>query len=277
MFCNRCGSEMPDCAKFCFACGQAQQEVTPTLPNETLENETTYAPFVFRLLCSSFVFAACIFDFSQLAIQKAPAINYLRPILLAVVGLWIAYAARHAWSSLLRQEAALGSVSLQKHKKIRKPAIIIGLVFLSIAGLFGYRIGESRFELKTLNIDLAEYRTLGDNVSKFRSRAGATVSDYIQMYETIEGDTNALDRNVSKLIPELSKYKNDFPEYSTQTEQSIRNVENTRRRLALIHQQIELAKKLKRVEDTEQSSAWKEEMIPLLEQEDKLDQSAVKP
>ena len=240
------------------------------------ETETIYAPFIFRLLCSAFFFAACIFDFSQLAIQKATPAHYFRPLVFGAVALWATYAARRSWSSLRGAEPTVVNKLHQSQKQIRITTILMGALLLAIAALFGYLIGKNRLQLQTLNNDLAEYRVLGDSISKARSHPGTTVSDYLQMYIAIEDDTNALDRNISRLLPELSRYLSDFPEFSSHTEHSIQNVEITRRRILLLHQQIETAKRLQSLDANDQLTQWRTDMLPLLEQEEKLDEPTTK-
>ena len=141
------------------------------------------------------------------------------------------------------------------------------------AVFFGWLIGKDRHPLQVLDNDLTEYRTIGDRISKARSNPTQTIIAYVQMYELIEHDVMMLDNNTLKLTRELAEYDSDFPEFHTETQKSITNVSNTKQRMALLKKQIAVAKKLATIESSEQGNIWTNEMLPLLEGEDKLDAS----
>jgi precorrin-6B methylase 1 len=124
-----------------------------------------------------------------------------------------------------------------------------------------------------LDQDLAQYSAIGDKISKARNAAGDTITDYVRMYESIETDVVALQTCSSRLIGELGDYDIEFPEYHAQTAKSIANISKTQRRMVLLTKQISVAKKVKSMESDEQKAAWLGELVPLAQEEDKLDEN----
>lgn len=94
-----------------------------------------------------------------------------------------------------------------------------------------------------------------------------------RMYESIETSVVALQSCSSRLIGELGDYDIEFPEYHAQTAKSIVTVSKTQRRMVLLMKQIGVAKKVKTMGSDEQKAAWFGELLPLAQEEDKLDEN----
>jgi hypothetical protein len=272
LFCNHCGTENSEYAKFCFSCGQPQvvASTDAAVHKEPLP-PTPYSSFVLRLLVGLFLLAAAVFDFCQLALQRAPHPQFVRPLLTTAFALGILFVAKQSWAVVLSREQPTDRKLHKKHRRTIKYSVLIGILFILGAILFGWLIGKDRQQLQALEKDLAEYASIGGRISRARENPGKTIPDYVQMYISIESDVTTLAGTTSRLIRELGEYDADFPEFHAQTQRSTKNVSDTQRRMLLLGKQIAVAKKLKVVEDPEQRSIWISEMQPILEQEEQLD------
>lgn len=272
MFCNHCGTENSEYANFCFSCGQSQAVAgTDVAADKQPLSPPPYSSFVFRLLVGLFLLAAAVFDFCQLALQRAPHIHFVRPLLTTAFALGILFLAKQSWTVIHSLEPATDNGFKKKHRRTIKYAVLIGISLVLGAVLFGWLIGKNRQQLQALDRDLAEYASIGERISRARENPGKTIPDYVQMYISIESDVITLESTTSRLIRELGEYDADFPEFHAQTQQSTKNVSVTQRRMLLLEKQIAVVKKVKIAEDPERRSVWINEMQPLLEQEEQLD------
>jgi hypothetical protein len=272
MFCTHCGTENPEYAKFCFSCGQPQAgKAAAAAPQNEFLLPPLYSPFVFRLLLGLFLLAGAVFDYCQLVLQHASSAPFVRPLLIGALALGALFLAKRSWAVIRSQEPAIDSGLKKKHRRTIKYAVLIGAFLVLGAVLFGWLIGKNRQQLQALDKDLAEYKKIGERISRSRENPGKTIPDYVQMYSSIEIDVIALESTTSRLIRELGAYDVDFPEFHAQTQESAKNVSVTQRRMLLLEKQIAVAKKLKIAEDPEQRSVWISEMRPLLEQGEQLD------
>jgi zinc-ribbon domain len=275
MFCNHCGAENPEYAKFCFACGQAN-----TLPPVALESASAFSPeysaFIVRLLLGVFLIAIAIFDLCQLAMQHASGARWARPLFLSIAGIALLSWCKRSWKTIILREVSVDQASKKNHRTLRY-AFGIGLTVFLAAGCFGILIGKNRQELQVLNRDLGEYAKIGDRISTARNNVGRHIPDFVQMYESIERDVAQLGDVSSRLALELADYDADFPEFHAQTQKSLTNVSTTNRRMALLKKQIAVARKVAELDPVGQVAVWRTEMLPILEQEDKLDSAKTEP
>ncbi len=269
--CQSCGAKNPEYAQFCYSCGAQQtQTLAPVSGTVAASAAPIYSGVVLQLMLSLFLLAVAVFDACQWATQDGSPANFFRPALigLAAVGLFIA--ARRSWATRI-SPAMIDDTSKQNKRKIITVTVTIGTLLLCTAVLFGWLIGKSRKQLRVLDADLAQYSAIGDKISKGRNEAGNTIADYVRMFESIEPDVVALQSCSSRLLGELGDYDIEFPEYHAQTTKSIANISKTQRRMGLLMKQIGVAEKVKTMEPDEQKAAWLGELVPLAQEEDKLD------
>jgi len=269
--CQSCGAKNPEYAQFCYSCGvQQAQTLSPASTTVAAPATSTYSGVVLWLMLSQFLLAVAVFDACQWATQGGPAANFFRPALMGLVAVGLSIAARRSWATSF---STAGGASARNKRKIITVTITIGTLLLCTAALFGALIGKSRKQLRALDVDLAQYAAIGDRISKARNGAGDTIADWVRMYESIEPEVVALQSCSSRLIVELRDYDIEFPEYHSQTESSIANISKTQRRMVLLVKQINVAEKVKTMESDEQKAAWLSELLPLAQEEDKLDNS----
>jgi zinc ribbon protein len=273
MFCSHCGAENPEDAKFCSSCGQPQAvKTTESTPQQREPAPPPqYSQFIFRLLLSLFLLSAAVFDCWQLAMLRVGGANFVRPLVIGLVAIYVLSAAKSSWMVILSQEPTSDNEMRTKHKRTIRYAVVTGILLFSCAVLFGWLIGKSRRQLQALDRDLSEYADLNHRISKARNNPGKTIPDFVQTYASIENDVITLNNNASRLKNELTEYDNDFPEFHAQTQKSIQNVVTTQLHMNLLLKEIGVAKQLKSTEASEQDSLWTSEMLPLFDQEDQLD------
>ena len=268
--CQSCGARNPGYAQFCQSCGARQtQTLAPVSTAIAVSAAPIYSGVVLRLMLSLFVLGAAVFDACQWAWQGGSPANLFRPTLLGVAAVGLVITTKRSWAESFGPSTA-GETTLRNKRHIITVTATIGTLLLCTAILFGWLIGKNRKQLRALDVDLAEYSAIGDKISKARTEAGDTIADYVRMYESIEKDVVALQSCSSRLIGELRDYDSDFPEFHTQTAKSIANISQTQQRTVLLMKQIDIAKKVKTMESDEQKAVWLAELVPLAQEEDKL-------
>jgi hypothetical protein len=271
--CQSCGAKNPKYAQFCYSCGTHQtRTLAPVFDTVAASAAPIYSGVVLWLMLGLFLLAVAVFDACQWAMQNGPPADFFRPALIGLAAVGLVVAARRSWARSFSPPTA-GENSARNKRQIITVTVTIGILLLCTATLFGWLIGKNRKQLRALNVDLAQYSAIGDKISKARNEAGDTIADYVRMYESIEPDVVALQSCSSRLIGELGDYDTEFPEYHAQTAKSIANVSNTQRRMMLLMKQIGVAKNVKTMEPDEQKAAWLGELVPLTQEEDKLDDS----
>ncbi len=271
--CQSCGAKNPAYAQFCYSCGAQQtQTLAPVSATVAASAAPIYSGVVLQLMVSLFLLAVAVFDACQWATQDASPAKFLRPALIGLAAVGLVIGARRSWAGTFGPSTA-GGTSARHKRQIITVTVTIGTLLLCTAILFGWLIGKSRKQLRALDADLAQYSAIGDKISKARNEAGETIADYVRMYESIEPDVVALQSCSSRLIGELGDYDIEFPEYHAQTAKSIANISKTQRRMVLLMKQIGVAKKVKTTESDEQKAAWLADLLPLAQEEDKLDDS----
>lgn len=274
VICQSCGAKNPEYAQFCFSCGaQQNQPMASASATVAASPAPTYSGVVLQLVLGLFLLAVAVFDACQWGMQDGQPNNFFRPALIALAAVGLVIAARRSWAKILGPSTA-GETSARNKRRIITVTVTIGTLSLCTAILFGWLIGKSRKQLRALEVDLAQYSAIGDRISKGRSEAGDTIDDYVRMYESIEPDVVALQSCSSRLTGELGDYDTEFPEYHAQTSESIANVSKTRQRMVLLMKQIGVAKKVKTMETGQRKATWLGELLPLAQEEDKLDGNA---
>lgn len=180
----------------------------------------------------------------------------------------------NSWKKVVAAEFSVDDANLKKRRRrvIVKGAVLALLLFTALA-VIGYTIGQNGVEAAQIVSDLAEVRTLGDRISKTRSPEGNPGIDwYVQMYPQIEADVERLDIVLHRLATEYPKYSAKFPEQNS-SDQTLSDVNTGIRRMALLKQEIAVAKRMQFIEEKEQVVTWTTEMYPLLKEEDALDKS----
>ena len=271
--CQSCGAKNPEYAQFCYSCGAQQtQTVSPVSATVASSAAPVYSNVVLWLMLSLFLLAVAVFDACQWAAQDGPPASFFRPALIVLAAVGLGIGARRSWAGSFGP-LSTGETSARNKRRIITVTVTIGTLLLCTAILFGWLIGKSRKQLGALDSDLAQYSVIGDKISKARNEVGGTIADYVRMYESIEPDVIALQGCSSRLIGELGNYDIEFPEYHAQTEKSIANVSKTQRRMVLLVKQIGVAKKVKTMESEQQKAAWLRELLPIAQEEDKLDEN----
>jgi len=176
------------------------------------------------------------------------------------------------WKRIVAAESPVDDVNLRRRRKrVVVKGVVLALLLFSMSAGVGYAIGQSGVETAQVLADLAEERTLGDRISKTRTPDGNPgIGWYVQMYPQIESDVNSLDAVLHRLTTEYPAYSAKFPEQDP-SNQTMTTVNNGIRRMALLEQEIAVAKKIEFLDEKEQLLIWTNEMYPLLKAEDALD------
>lgn len=303
-FCVNCGKPYSPSYKFCNYCGhpvsivQAESEPTAAAGDEialrvqALSEEETraailevaasgaqqiesapYATFTMQLLASTVLFSCATFTVTDAIGRNRlgdTATGFLVVTLLA--GFWLSVAGRRTWRRVVAFEPATDVGLKRRRRRVLINTTIMAVLFVAVSATVGSVIGRSGAEAAQLQADLIQLDTLGKQVSKARSPEGrVTIDWYIQSYKSIEPNVDRLDVLLHRLVSELSAYNERFPDQGRQTSESISGMNTGIRRMALLKQQISVAKKIEGLSQSEQLIIWGREMQPLLDQEDALD------
>jgi zinc-ribbon domain len=296
MFCPNCSCELPAVAKFCVQCGTRIDSVSPPAvhqsPQATADSErqlitspveenrqtlasarpgsspAPYGTFVLQSLACSFLIAVACFAVCVSSLTTMWNVWMLATVL--VVTAILAKASAGSWRGITIQEPRADTTYRKRHRRLIACLVGTTVVLLSLGGLFGWIIGKNRLQIQMLDTDLENYSTLGKKISAARNVANATIPEYVEMYKSIEHDVNEFDRQLPQLSEELGQYDREYPEYHKQTQESIKNVEITQRRMKLLEQQIAVAKSIDSSGPEQQAAMWSSEMLPILDKEEAL-------
>ena len=92
----------------------------------------------------------------------------------------------------------------------------------------------------------------------------------IAMYDKLEPDVRAYADHLHNLHSELTVYDGKYPAQHQSTETDLHNVDDEAKRAAPLLQEIEVARRLNSLGDTQQWTVWQSDMKPLLDKEDAL-------
>jgi hypothetical protein len=158
----------------------------------------------------------------------------------------------------------------QARIRLLKHGIVFGVLFTIIASAVGYGIGTSGNDTHRLLSDEDQYAEIGKRISEQRNSAARTVPAQIAMYGRLEPDVRVFASICAALHGELTVFDGKYPNQREATEASLHNIDNGTKRAGLLLQEIEVARRIASLEDTQQWTVWKSDMLPLLDQEDAL-------
>jgi hypothetical protein len=241
--------------------------VPPAQPESAL-----YAIFVSLVLGSALFISAVIFNTAQ-AFARNRWESTISTVVATTAAVLLARSAWGAWRRIVVAEPEEGDMLKRRHRRVLGTSGVILVLFFTTSAIVGAAIGKSRVEAVQLSADLERMTAVGNRISKARSTVEVTIASYIVMYKAIEPDVQDLESTLGRLITELGVYDGKFPTQHEQTSKSIAGMETGLQRVALIKQQIEVAKQIDALDPGQQFTAWKMQMLPLLASEDALDKS----
>jgi hypothetical protein len=177
------------------------------------------------------------------------------------------------WKNILESEPRHEVKSRRRVRNALVTSVIFILLYLGLAAFLGSLIGQNRAEAIQLNSDISRQKELADHISKARNTVSNSISSYVAMYAGIESDVKDYSSTLLRLREELPKYDSKFPAQSDTTHKFMGTIERENRRSGLLTKQIEAAKQIALLDEYQQGAAWKSDMIPLLKEEDALDES----
>jgi hypothetical protein len=305
MICTGCGNECHETDKFCLRCGTflSVQEgtyaavpmfgavasqpaaitgpgtaVSPALvpsgldnPSSSYANEanpikpTPYAGLMGLLLAAIVSFSIALFCL-VLAWEMHAAGRYL---LFAAqlsgasgVSLWFALKKR--------KEINLDPTS-KGLRSLTLASICICIMFCSVAVGVGIQLGSKRAAFIALMNDWTHLQRVGQRISDKRNGVPAEIPAYLDMYKTISADVQDMQATTQKLLEEEQRYQTEYPEYSDTATKEMAHLRIAQQRATLLSQQIKIAEKMSIQNEQERLATWRNEMAPVLEQEDSLD------
>ncbi len=305
LFCVNCGKPYDPSYKFCNYCGyllppaekvrinpavsvvddnSSPASVTPNseFSNESppvtpLENPPTrsapYAAFTIQFLASTLLLSCAIFVVVEALAHDRWSQAEIGFLTVAFLGAGTgAIVARRTWARVTAAEPT-GNVTVRQHRRMLIKSAVIGVLFFMVSGVVGEAIGHNRAEAAQLGADLLDMRALGDRISKARVAADETVDGYVQMYISIEPDVDHLESVLNHLTGELATYDAKFPQQKQQTSETISGKNTELHRMALLKQQITVARIIENLDPNARIQVWRNQMQPLLDQEIALDKS----
>ena len=310
LFCKDCGYPNESSGRFCSRCGRALLDnVTGTFPQ--VESSAAENPISERSGASDFspdrqaafeghsvaafvsaasephlpasffkyllVVIGCMFSVASVALLVADAMareHWENPLVLAGAGVVAItfFTGFVSFDKRLRAEGELDGVVRFRRRRILVNAIIFAVIFFTSSSAIGYEIGVSGSETSQLIADLGMMRTVGDRISASRDSAARTIPAQIQMYESIDSDVQQFASVTDRLQSEIQTYDLKYPAQHVTTEDLIRSIKIASERAVLLQRQVNLARQLQSLSDDAQWSIWKEQMQPLLDQENSLSQ-----
>lgn len=301
-FCVNCGKAYDPSHGFCNTCGQqlAQEVIPPSqskpedvpqpppppprpasanMPTASAGNNLfsdsriaeprfaglTLLSLVLILCCSSIAFIA-----ADDAYRHKP--EYIVFFLTAVLLVALCIRGLHqSWRSTRSIEQQSASPAPLSGKLARRLAFFFAITTLS-GGVIGGLVGKSGSETASYLVDIALYRDAGDRISMARNSAARTIADQISMYAKIEPDVQSFKAVVERLKTENRQYDSKYPSAHADTQVFADALVKAGRRGDLLLQQIAVAKQLAKTKsDAVRLMGYRDQMEPLLAQEDQLD------
>ncbi|MGD0155816.1 MAG: hypothetical protein ABSB50_06945 [Terracidiphilus sp.] len=182
---------------------------------------------------------------------------------------FLVYHAGRTLGTLKRLSVANEAVG-QARTRLLKQSIVFGVLFAITASAVGYAIGSSGNETHQLLTDEDRYSEIGKRIGQQRNSAASAVPAQIVMYDKLEPDVRAYAAICATLQIELTAYDEKYPAQHQTTKVALHNVDNEAKRAELLLQEIEVARRLGSLGDTQQWAGWQSDMKPLLDEEDAL-------
>jgi hypothetical protein len=240
--------------------------VAPTAPPEN----APYAIFVSLVLGTSLFISVVVFNIAD-AFARNRWEATISTVIAAVAAALLTPTTRGAWRRVVAVEPATDPMLRRRHRRVLRNSAVIILLFFTSAAIIGAAIGQSRAEAEQLAADFKRMSAVGKRISSARNAVEATIPSYVQMYKTIEADVQELEPTLRRLKTELALYDGKFPAQHEHTSKTIAAMEIGLRRVALLKQQIDLAKRIEVLDPNQQFAAWRTQMKPILASEEALD------
>jgi hypothetical protein len=302
VFCTQCGNEHIGGARFCNQCGApAEQKLNPTIRVSSTFEQFRNLPSIETQVGESHGSLSSVgldANVSEKVDVYPPyerfAIPYFFALVSAAAVLLIVtehLGGKH-WNDNIVMVVAVSALIIfglmsMKHWRavkvglnpirdranfasLRKGLSFASLTILFFVAIAGYMLGESREAQRKFNEDLAKYSELGERISDRRSQVSENIPSWISMYQAIEPDVIELKSLIPNMKSEFVAYGKRYPHLKF-IEKSVQNVAVTGERMVLLERQIAIAKRLELLDSETQSEIWKSEMLPVLQEEDKLD------
>jgi hypothetical protein len=248
------------------ATGQAPAGVPPQK-----STSAPYAKFVGQLLLFCFCASVGVFALFDAFARDTTAFTVEGlSILFTLLFGWLGWT---TWKSILKSEPRTESKSRRRVKNALVTSTVFILLYLGLAALLGSVIGQNRAEAIQFNVDVDRQKSLADHITKARNAVSNTIPSHLAMYSEIEPDVKGYSLTLSRVRADLDKYDNKFPAQRDATHKYIASIEKEIRRSNLLTKQIAVAKQIGLLDENQQWAVWQSEMMPLLKEEDALDES----
>ena len=291
-FCNFCGhplphpetqtapSEIPEAASETPAQPQPPAEVgplnSPTPPVASAKTTSApYAKFTVWYLASVLSCSCAIFTIACGVGANSFGDVATMVLIVSLVATSLLIAAQSkTWRRIITIEPRNDELLKKRRRRVLVKAAVFVVLFGTTSAGVGYVIGQNGAEATQIKADLLEMQETGDRISKARTPNGSVTIDwYIQMYKSIEPSVDHLDAILHRLVNEYPSYGAKFPQNDQTASTVISNFNTGIRRMDLLKKQIDVAKRIEGLDRDVQRLVWRNEMIPLLEQEDALDKT----
>jgi hypothetical protein len=305
MICTGCGNECHETDKFCLRCGTflaiqqgtyaaAPMFGTPASQPAAMTGEGTAvspAPVPSSLDNPSGSYANEAYPikvppYAALLRLLLATIVFFSIALFCLVLAWEMHAA--GWYLLFAAQLAGASgvslwFALKKSKEIKLnptskglrsltlASICICIMFCSVAVGMGIQLGSKRAAFIALMNDWAHLQKVGQEISDKRNRVPAEIPAYLNMYRAISADVQDMQATTQKLLEEEQRFQTEYPEYSDTATKEMADLRIAQQRAALLSQQVKIAETMAIQNEQERLATWRNEMAPVLEQEDALD------
>jgi hypothetical protein len=247
--------------------------VAPEISVELSQQQKTppYGRFVLQFLFFCLFASICIFALVEASARNTTAFEIEALSLLLTVALgWRTW---KTWRRILRREPRDETKSKSRVRNTAVTCVIFIFVYLGLAALLGSVIGQNRADVLQFSLDADHQKQLADRITTARTSVSGTIPAFLTMYAAIESDVKDYSETLYKVREDLEKYDSKFPAQHEATRKLIASNDREIRRSDLLTKQISAAKQIVSLDETAQATAWQNEMMPLLQEEDALDQA----
>lgn len=296
MYCTSCGSQNPEGAKFCFKCGSQiidltgktddrsadpqhasiprNPSATPTV-NVTAQTtpmrsaRTAYILLSIEVVSASLLVALALFWLARMIASANPELeSHLTGGGGIVVGLFaVSIGLSRSWKRLRASEPDSEPGYRKKHRRFNQIAVGFAVLCAAAAIAVGASQGTCDATVSVFTGDVKQSQDLMQAIGGARSGPNTTIEDYVQMYESIEPKVVQGRALISRLRTEIPRC-GDFESRAGRFELIINNLDQ---RLALLSQEIEVAKSIDSLPVAERESKWQSQLVPLIEKEASLE------
>lgn len=299
MYCTSCGSQNPEGAKFCCKCGSqivelsgrtddrstdslpastprnpsAAATVNVTIPAKTMPTRSARTAYIWlgiEVVSASVLVALALFWLARMIASGNPELeSHLTGSGGIIVGLFaVSIGLSRSWKRLQISEPDSEPNFRKKHRRFSQFAVGFA-AFCAVAAIAaGASQGSCDATVSAFTADVKQSQELMQAIGNARSETtNATIEDYIQMYELIEPKVVQGRALVSRLRAEIPRC-GDFKSRAGRFELIINNLDQ---RLALLTQEIEVARSIDSLPAAERESKWQSQLVPLIDKETSLE------